>query len=208
MLKLMKKDVDLSCLESLYDEPFSTASIERDFEVRGGEWTLEGEWLTGKNRENNPGMIISKQDFFGPVMLDFEARTVPPCTHDINWMWSGSWDYETNTRALAYVCGLEGWWDGKVGFEKSPEYKYNCGTKLFHFTPGRIYHIQCGSIGGHIFCLIDGELAIETTDPDPIDQTKFGRIGFEAYCSHIQIRNLKIKRLTWQENDACYIPEF
>ena len=208
MLKLMKKDVDLSCLESLYDEPFSTASVERDFEVRGGEWTLEGEWLTGKNRENNPGMIISKQDFFGPVMLDFEARTVPPCTHDINWMWSGSWDYETNTRALAYVCGLEGWWDGKVGFEKSPEYKYNCGTKLFHFTPGRIYHIQCGSIGGHIFCLIDGELAIETTDPDPIDQTKFGRIGFEAYCSHIQIRKLKIKRLTWQENDACYIPEF
>ena len=208
MLKLMKKNVDLSALESLYDEPFSTASVERDFEVRGGEWTLEGEWLTGKNRENNPGMIISKQDFFGPVMLDFEARTVPPCTHDINWMWSGSWDYETNTRALAYVCGLEGWWDGKVGFEKSPEYKYNCGTKLFHFTPGRIYHIQCGSIGGHIFCLIDGELAIETTDPDPIDQTKFGRIGFEAYCSHIQIRNLKIKRLTWQDNDACYIPEF
>ena len=50
-------------------------------------------------------------------MLDFEARTIPPCTHDINCMWSGSWDYETNTRALAYVAGLEGWWDGKVGFE-------------------------------------------------------------------------------------------
>lgn len=68
-------------------------------------------------------------------MLDFEARTIPPCTHDINCMWSGSWDYETNTRALAYVAGLEGWWDGKVGFEKSPEYRLNCGTQTLNFEP-------------------------------------------------------------------------
>ena len=161
--------------------------------------------------QNQGGIVtsrISRQDFFGPVMLDFEARTIPPCTHDINCMWSGSWDYETNTRALAYVVGLEGWWDGKVGFEKSPDYRLNCATQYLNFEPGRIYHIQCGSIGGHIFCLIDGVLALEITDPDPIDQTVHGKIGFEAYCSHIQIRKLRVCRVEFQPAEKCYTPEF
>ena len=122
-MELMKKHVDLDSLETLYEMMFEEAALHREFDVRGGSWTLEDGTLVGRNCENCPGMIISRQDFFGPVMLDFEARTIPPCTHDINCMWSGSWDYETNTRALAYVVGLEGWWDGKVGFEKSPEYK-------------------------------------------------------------------------------------
>jgi hypothetical protein len=33
-------------------------------------------------------------------------------------------------------------------------------------------------------------------------------IGFEAYCSHIQIRNIKIWRLAWEAVEASYIPEF
>ena len=207
-MELMKKNVNLSCLPVLYDTPFTPESVARDFEVRGGEWSVEDGWLTGKNRGNFPGMIISRQPFYGPVMLDFEARTVLPCTHDINWMWSGDWDYETNTRATAYVAGLQGWWDGKVGFEKSPDYRLNCATQYLNFEPGRIYHIQCGSIGGHIFCLIDGVLALEITDPDPIDQPVHGKIGFEAYCSHIQIRKLRVCRVEFQPAEKCYTPEF
>lgn len=207
-MELMKKHVDLDRLEVLYEMPFEQAALERDFDVRGGCWTLQDGTLIGANRENNPGMIISRQDFFGPVMLDFEARTILPCTHDINCMWSGSWDYETNTRALAYVAGLEGWWDGKVGFEKSPEYRLNCGTQMLNFEPGRYYHIQCGSIGGHIFVMVDGVLALEVTDPDPIDQDQFGKVGFEAYCSQIQILKFSVKRLSYTETSPKYIPEF
>jgi hypothetical protein len=207
-MHLMKKIVDLDSLPVLYGEPFTEESLARDFEVRGGEWDVEDGWLTGRNRGNFPGMVISRRDFPGPVMLDFEARTMPPCTHDINWMWSGSWDEKTNTRGLAYVAGLQGWWDGKIGFEKSPDYRLNCGTQYLRFEPGRTYHIQSGSIGGHIFCAVDGTLALEVTDPDPIDQNQYGRIGFEAYCSQIQIRALRVCRLLWKTVDSSYTPEF
>ena len=207
-MELMKKSVDLAHLQTLYEMHFDEQTIARDFEVCGGQWTVENGTLVGKNRENNPGMIVSKQDFFGPVMLDFEARTVPPCTHDINWMWSGSWDHETNTRALAYVTGLQGWWDGKVGFEKSPDYRLNCATQSLRFEPGKYYHIQSGSIGGHIFCVVNGELVLEVTDPDPIDQNRFGKIGFEAYCSQIQIRKCRVMRLEYTPNEKVYTPEF
>jgi len=58
-------------------------------------------------------MVTSRKGFFGNVMLDFEAQTVLPSMHDIDCMWNGSWDEATNQRDVAYVIGLEGWWEGR-----------------------------------------------------------------------------------------------
>jgi len=208
MIHLMHKTIDPDSMPILYDEPFSPESFARDFEVRDGEWSVRDGWLIGASRRNFASMAILRQSFFGPVCLDFRAKVLRPSTHDINCMWSGSWDEATNSRALAYVAGIGGWWDGKVGFEKSPEYKLNCGTKLFDFEPGRVYHMQCGSIGGHVFVIVDGKLAIEATDPDPIDQSKYGRIGFEAYCTRVAYTDFKIRRADYVEIPAWYDPEF
>ena len=207
-MKLIHKEIDIDNFEVLYDVPFTQESFERDFEVRDGNWYVEDGFLIGESRKNFASMAIMKENFFGPVCLDFYAKVLEPCTHDINCMWSGSWNEETNTRALAYVAGIGGWWDGKVGFEKSPEYKLNCGTKLFNFEPGRLYHMQCGSIGGHVFVVVDGQLAIEATDPDPIDQSKYGRIGFEAYCTRVAFTDFKIRRAVATDKPGVYVPEF
>ena len=207
-MQLMKKIIDPDTMEILYDAPFTKENFARDFEIRDGNWYVEDGWLIGESRKNFASMAILKENFFGPVCLDFYAKVLPPCTHDINCMWSGSWNEETNTRDIAYVAGIGGWWDGKIGFEKSPEYKLNCGTKMFQFEPGKVYHMQCGSIGGHVFVIVDGQLAIEATDPDPIDQSKFGRIGFEAYCTRVAYTNFKIRRASYTEENTAYIPEF
>jgi hypothetical protein len=208
MLKIMHKLIDMEHSPLLLDEPFSPANFGSRWKVYSGEWWIDGEWLTGKNPENCPGMVVSTDDFTGNILLDFEAMTVQPSTHDINAMWNGSWDEEINRRGTAYVAGVEGWWDGKVGIEKSPEYKLTAGTPLFDFNPGQTYHIQCGSVDGHCFIFIDGRLILEVTDPDPIDSQKHAKIGFEAYSSFIRIRNLQVKRITWQPLDDSYRPEF
>jgi hypothetical protein len=208
MLHIIRKQIDLARSTLLYDTPVSPESLAADWQVYSGEWTVDSGWLTGKNPGNFPGMIVSRAGFPGNVIVDFEARTVPPCTHDINFMWNGSWDEAKNERGVAYVAGLQGWWAGKIGFEKSPEYKLNAATPLFDFEPGRIYHIQGGSIEGHCFVFIDGRLVLEVTDPDPIDGQRFARVGFEAYCSHIQIRNIKVWRPAWAAVDMRYTPEF
>lgn len=207
-MNLMRKRIDPDHMKILYDTPFTQESFERDFEVRDGRWYVQDGFLIGESRKNFASMAILKENFFGPVCLDFYARVLEPCTHDINCMWSGSWDEESNSRALAYVAGIGGWWDGKIGFEKSPEYKLNCGTKLFDFEPGRLYHMQCGSIGGHVFVIVDGKLAIEATDPDPIDQSRYGRVGFEAYCTRVAYTDFKIRRADWTDLPAVYVPEF
>ena len=207
-MRLMKKRIAPESMEILYDRPFTPESFAQDFEVRDGNWFVQDGFLIGENRQNSAAMALLRRSFYGPVCLDFYGKVLPPCTHDINCMWSGNWNEETNKRALAYVAGIGGWWDGKIGFEKSPDYTLNCGTGLKDFEPGRLYHMQCGSIGGHVFVIVDGKLAIEATDPDPIDQSRFGRVGFEAYCTRVAFTGLKIRRASWQDVQEGYIPEF
>ena len=141
-------------------------------------------------------------------MLDFKASTILPCTHDINVMWNGSWDETTNTRGVAYVAGLQGWWQGKVGFEKSPDYRLNAGTPLIPVYPRERIPYQTGSIDGHVFIIVDGSLLLEVTDPEPIDSSRYGKIGFEAYCSQIQIQDFYVKQIAYQPIEEQYIPEF
>lgn len=207
-MRLLKKELHLESCEILYHKPFDADVLARDFSVRGGRWRAEDGWLIGENRENFAAMVVSNADYFGNVMLDFKAATVAPCTHDINAMWNGSWNEQTNTRGVAYVAGVQGWWHGKVGFEKSPAYDLNVATALWDFTPGQEYHIQMGSIDGHVFVIVDGKLVLEVTDPNPIDTTKYGKIGFEAYCTRVKYRDLYVKRVAYDVVDEKYIPEF
>lgn len=208
MIQLMKKKLFFEEMEILYNRPFTKESLEQDFEVKAGKWYVEDGWLIGENRTNFAAMTVSKADYFGPVMMEFDAQTILPCTHDINVMWHGSWNDKTNTRDVAYVAGLQGWWDGKVGFERSPEYTFNAGTQLFDFEPGKVYHMAVGDINGHIFVVVDGELVLEITDPNPIDGCKYGKIGFEAYCSKLKFKNLCVRKVTWIDEPKEYIPEF
>lgn len=149
-----------------------------------------------------------KQDFPGNVLVEFEAHTILPSKHDINVMWNGEWLSETDQRGTAYVAGLQSWWTGKVGIEKSNDYKFMVETPLFNFEPGKIYKIQAGSIDGQCFILADWKLLLEAMYPNPIDNQKYTKIGFEAYCSKIRIRKIKIRQICWEPVDMKYEVEF
>ena len=153
-------------------------------------------------------MIVSKGDFFGNIMVEITAKTVSPCTHDINVMIHGEWDQRENYRKEAYVAGLEAFWHGNVGFEKSPEYKLTAATQLFEFDPEKEHRFQMGNINGKIFVIVDGQLCLEITDPEPLDIDRYGKIGFEAYSSWWKFKDLKVRRLKYREVTEYYNAEF
>jgi len=205
---LMKKKILVDESEVLFSrETFSREDLSL-FNFHRSVWIIENGWLEGKNPGNHPGMAILKQEFKGNVLVEFEAQTINPSTHDINVMWNGEWIDSLDQRGIAYVAGLEGWWTGKVGIEKSPDYTFMLGTPLLDFKPGKIYKIQAGSIEGHCFILADGKLLLEGMDPDPIDHQRFTQVGFEAYSSHIRIKNVIIRRIKWEPVEMSYEPEF
>ncbi|RIH66935.1 hypothetical protein D1164_00440 [Mariniphaga sediminis] len=208
VIKLMKKQILLDSSPVLYDKKVTPEEFAKNWTVHHSEWKVEGDWLVGENRGNWPGMAIPKQDFPGNVLVEFEAQTILPSSHDINVMWNGEWLAETDQRGIAYVAGLQGWWTGKVGIEKSNDYKFMVGTPLFDFVPGKVYKIQAGSIDGHCFILANGRLLLEAMDPEPIDTEKYTKVGFEAYCSKIKIRNIIIRQIHWEPVEMKYEPEF
>ena len=209
MIQLIRKQIFPETMEILYDNELTPETLSSDFEIKGGKWYINEEgWLVGENRENAPGMVISKEDYFGDILLEFDAATVLPATRDIDLMIHGSWNEETNERDVAYVAGIQGWWQGMVGFEKSPTYDFLVQTKLFDFKPGQVYHICVGNIGNDLFIAIDGVVALEVHDPNPIDIMKYGKIGFEAYCTKIKFKNVKVKRVTYIDTAKPYDPEF
>ena len=205
---LMKKRILLDSSKILYDKPVSQEEFSAEWTVHHSQWKVKAGWLEGENPGNWPGMAVLKQDFPGNVLVEFEAQTILPSSHDINVMWNGEWLPETDQRGLAYVAGLQGWWTGKVGIEKSNEYKFMLGTPLYNFEPGKIYKIQAGSIDGHCFILADGKLLLEGMDPNPIDNQKYTKVGFEAYCSKIRIRNIIIRKISWEAVDMKYEVDF
>ena len=207
-ITLMKKRILLDSSKVLYDKPVTKEEFSSEWNVHHSTWKVKDGWLEGENPGNWPGMAVLKQDFPGNVLVEFEAQTILPSSHDINVMWNGEWLTETDQRGLAYVAGLQGWWTGKVGIEKSNEYKFMLGTSLFNFEPGKIYKIQAGSIDGHCFILADDKLLLEGMDPNPIDNQKYTKVGFEAYCSKIRIRNIIIRQISWEAVDMKYEVDF
>ena len=209
MLKLAFFDVDLKnskLLKSIDD--FDDKIFEENFIVKSGEWKTEDGWVVGKNPKMCPGMIISKEDFFGNVMLELTVQMVPPATHDVNVMINGEWDEKKDERGLAYVAGMEAFWHGNVGFEKSPEYKLTAATPLFNFDPEKEYNFKMGNVDGKVFVLVDDKLCLEISDPDPIDSSKYGKIGFEAYSSWWKFKNVRVYGLKYEKIEEYYNPEF
>jgi len=205
---LMKKKILLDSSRVLYSQAASELELERNWTIHHSNWEVQDGWLTGSNKGNWPGMIILKQDFPGNVLVEFEAQTILPSTHDINVMWNGEWIDSSDQRGVAYVAGLQGWWTGKVGIEKSNDYTFMVGTPLLDFEPGKSYRIQAGSIDGHCFIIANGKLLLEAMDPEPIDHSRYTKVGFEAYCSHIRIRDIQIRQIHWEPIEMKYEPEF
>ena len=184
ILTLVGYDVDLKNSEILLQiDEFDEKTLLNNFEIKTGEWSVKDGWVIGKNPDMCPGMIVSKADFCTNVMLTLTAKMVAPSTHDINIMVNGEWNDLTNKRGKAYVAGIEVFWHGNIGFEKSPEYTLTAATQLFEFDPEAEHEFTLGNISGKNFVLVDGKLCLEVTDPQPIDETKYGKIGMEAYSS-------------------------
>ena len=193
----------------LYDRPFSQQSLHEDWEATGGEWWVENGVLSGKYRENAGGLIYSKQSYPGNIMLDFYGRTVAPCNNDLNFTWcSAGWNYANNDAGISYIAGLQGWWESKAGIERYPECTIAAKTANFSYTPGEYYHIQAGIVEGVSFIFVNGKLIIDLCDPNPIDSTKYGKIGLGTYCSFNQYRDFKLYQLAFEKAEFSYTPNF
>ena len=211
----MKKKLYPENMETLFEVgDFTNEILEEKFDIKDGKWWVDEEgWLVGENRKCSAAMCVTKEWFTGDILVEFDAATVAPATRDINVTWHGSWNDEKNTRANGYVMGINGFWEGRIGFEKSPSYNMVVLTQLFNFNPGEVYHVTVGSLTlapgvVKVFMAINDIVALEIKEPDPLDTENYGFVGLEAFCTRVKHKNLKIKRLVAVDDPKTYTPEF
>ena len=79
---------------------------------------------------------------------------------------------------------------------------------MLDFDPNEEYLLQFGNAGGVLFTLVNGRLGLMVQDPDPIDTSKYGKIGFEAFSSWWKFKDVKVKKLKYERLGENYNPEF
>lgn len=204
-LFLLGKTIDLSRSPILYQSDFSTADAWTGWFIASGTWTIADGWLTGSCPAESGGMIFLDRRFPDDLVLEFEGRTVPPCDHDLNFVWrSAGWDRERDDAAAAYIGSLNGWWDGKLGIERYPEGGLNAMSGLFTSQAGQTYQVLAGAIGGHCFLQVDGCLALEMTDPDPLQGPGQALVGLGCFAGSAAFRRLRVRQARWEVRAQRY----
>lgn len=207
-LQLIEKEIEVSFSPVLFNMKISGEDFDEHFCTYNSQWTVQDGWISGKNAYETAGMAVMKKDFPGNILLEFECRTVFPSTHDINFMWNGEWNNQLNSCGNAYVGSICGWYLGRTGIEKSPDYKLRVTTPNNCFEPYKTYKVHAGNVNGTCFIFINNELALEVDDPDPIDSSKYSKIAFTAWSSQVQFRNIIIRQIKWNTVSRRYEPEF
>ena len=178
---------------------------QKYWQVMAGDWRMENGWLIGTENGNKGGILFSRESFDKNVMLSFTAATVLPATRDVNAVYCAHWDEKTDYRADSYVCGLNGWYDGKSGIERNLTSNLYSTTSLYQYIPGTEVRMTAGAIDGHNFMVVDGKLVTELIDPSPI---KGGHVGFSPYCTILKIKDIEIREIYWEKQKQHYDPEF
>ena len=84
-----------------------------------GTWELEDGCFIGTETGNMGGIMLYKEYFKKNVMLTFTVSTVLPATRDLNAVFCSKWDESTDYLGDSYVCGVNGWYEGKSGLERN-----------------------------------------------------------------------------------------
>jgi len=188
---VLTKELDLAKSEVLYR--FETFDPKDWTIVRGTpKWTVSPKCVTGGSpAEPTHGQVFFKTPVKGDVVLEFDARIVPPSYHDLVWMWNV--DFRKKPWGAGYLGCLGGWWSDMAGIEKLPDFLVSGIAPSFKTKPGKTYHIVSGSLGASHFIFVDGKLVTYFADKN-YPKGRAGHFGFGVYESMAEYSNLTVYR--------------
>ena len=171
------------------------------------KWTVEpGRIVGGGPDEPHHGQIFFNEPVKGDVVLEFDARILPPSYHDIVWFWNTRFGGSPEPWSAGYLGCLGGWYADMAGIEKLPDYKPSAIAPSFRTEPGRWYHIVSGSLGFEHFIAVDGKLVTYFADAAEPDPSKPGYFGFGIFESHAEFTRLKVYRPHPTPRPLAYLP--
>lgn len=205
-IELLRQTVELERCELLRD--FATFD-PREWNIvkHAPKWVVAPDVIRGGSPdEPTHGQLFCRTPFVGDVVMDFEARIVPPSYHDIVWFWNTKLVDEEPCWSGGYLGCLAGWWANMAGIEKLPTYDPSAIAPSHGTEPGRWYHVVSGSCGDEHFVVVDGRLVVYVADSRPADVATPSHVGFGIYESQCEYRRLKVWRPRPERRTPVYLP--
>ena len=169
------------------------------------KWTVEDDRISGGGPDEPcHGQIFFKTPVKGDVVLEFDARIIPPSYHDLVWFWNTR--FEKEPWSAGYLGCLGGWYADMAGIEKLPGYVPSAIAPSFRTEPGRTYHIVSGSLGHEHFIAVDGRLVTYFSDAAVPNPEEPGYFGFGIFESHAEYSHLKVYRPHTTARPLVYEP--
>ena len=193
---ILCKRLDLAKSEVLYRfDSFDPADWTT---VRGSpKWrVMPDKVIGGSPDEPTHGQIFFRKPVKGDVVMEFDARIVPPSYHDLVWFWNVN--LRKKPWGTGYLGCLGGWWSNSAGIEKLPDFLVSAIAPSFRTRPGRKYHIVSGSLGDSHFILVDGRLVTYFADKN-YPRGRAGHFGFGVYESMAEYSNLTVYSPHWTQ---------
>ena len=206
-IELLRQTIETADCEVLRD--FTSFDPEEWSIVKGPlSWKVTGETILGGAPDApTHGQLFCKTPVTGDVILEFDARIVPPSYHDIVWFWNTTFCADDEVRwAGGYLGCMAGWWNNLTGIERLPFYDPNAVAACHATEPGRWYHIVSGSSKDEHFINIDGKTVFLMTDSKPADVTHPNYFGFGVYESMCEYRALKVFKAVATPRRPVYAP--
>ena len=193
-INLISHEIELAQSEVLHDLRRSSPE-QWGLRRGGGRWEVTADGLRAYHMPDDKmlhGQIFYVEPIVGDVMLEFDARLLPPSSHDLVWLWQTS--FEAMPWGEGYLGCLGGWYGDYTGIEKLPTFEPSAIFAAHPLETGRDYRIVSGTVGGIVFIALDGELLLRFADPRPVANSNPGFIGFGFYQSDVEYRNIRISR--------------
>ena len=169
------------------------------------KWKVERDRISGGGPdEPTHGQIFFRTPVKGDVVLEFDARIIPPSYHDLVWFWNTRFGSEP--WSAGYLGCLGGWYADMAGIEKLPDYVPSAIAPSFPTEPGRTYHIVSGSLKHEHFIAVDGRLVTYFSVRDVPDPDEPGYFGFGIFESHAEYSHLKAYRPKCEPRPLVYEP--
>lgn len=179
-----------------------------DWEILIGDWKCENGCLIGQERKSTAALIVSREDYGRDILFSFTMKSVPPATRDLNALFYAQVNEKRDWIGESYVSGINGWYEHRSGIERDEAdgtVSLYASTALYKYETGKEVRIDVGCINGHSFMMVDGEMVTELQDPHPL---KPGKVGFSAYCTKLEIKDVEVRELCWEPFEQFYLPEF
>lgn len=204
-ISLLRKTVDIAQSEVLWKKSFTPQVLAEDFEIGSGQWQVVDGALHGSHIQPGGGMLYTRESWPGDILLDFSGYLLAPYDHDLNFVLkTEGYDYEKGDAGRGYIGGISGWYEQKAGIEKYPTCYPAAMMHGISVEAEKIYHMQAGAIGGHLFLAVEGETLIELFDDSYSDYDSFGRCGIGLFASAAVVTDLAVYRPFWEERHQSY----